>query len=510
MNKYLNKISKILRSKRFFWVIIGFFVFESVWIAFSAVYPQAFDEDFHFGLIKVYSHYWLPFLTHQPANANAYGAVAVDPSYLYHYLMSFPYRLIALFVHSQTTQIVILRLFNVGIFTSGLIMFRKVLLKVKVSESLTNVMLAIFALIPIVPQLAAHINYDNLLFPLVAWVALISFKIIDELNKRQPKISSYLTLICACIFTSLVKDAFLPIFLGIVLFLAYLIYRTYHKNFHQFFKSLLISWKKLTWLRRVLFGVILVVVLGLFAQRDITNIVRYHTFEPNCSAILSVKDCSAYGPWNYSYTSHQTLLANKNSVSFLNPLYYLGTWLYWMWYRLFFAVNGPASQFTNYPPLPLPCIVAALIGIIGVVLIYKYRRKIFHNNLYFTFLIVICSLYLLFLLADGYAQYRYTNELVTMNGRYLLPILLLLGAIVGYAFSLAMRKFKITKTVITIIVLLLFLQGGGFLTFISRSDSTWDWSNPIVIKVNNAARRITKPIIIKGSKTYSTKYWILN
>jgi hypothetical protein len=116
----------------------------------------------------------------------------------------------------------------------------------------------------------------------------------------------------------------------------------------------------------------------------------------------------------------------------------------------------------------------------------------------------------LFLLADGYAQYRYTNELVTMNGRYLLPILLLLGAIVGYAFSLAMRKFKITKTVITIIVLLLFLQGGGFLTFISRSDSTWDWSNPIVIKVNNAARRITKPIIIKGSKTYSTKYWILN
>jgi hypothetical protein len=151
-----------------------------------------------------------------------------------------------------------------------------------------------------------------------------------------------------------------------------------------------------------------------------------------------------------------------------------------------------------------------VIGIVGVVAVIIYRRKLLHNNPYLTFLFVVCGIYILALLADGYAQYHYTNELVTMNGRYLIPILLLLGAIIGSAFSLAFRKLKIKKTLVAALVLLLFLQGGGFLTFITRSDATWDWPNSVVIKVNNAARKITKPIIIKGSKTYTTKYWIFN
>jgi hypothetical protein len=496
-------------SKRFFWLIIGFFIFESAWIAFSAVYPQAFDEGFHFGLIQVYSHYWLPFLSHQPANANAYGAVAVDPSYLYHYLLSFPLRLINLFTHRQTTQVILFRFINIGFFAAGLVLFRKILLRVMVSNSLANVCLAIFVLIPIVPQLAAHINYDNLVFLLLAWVTLITFGIIDEIRKRQLKISSFLTLFSVCIFTSLVKDTFLPIFLGIILFLAYLIYKNYRHKLYLFFTSLWVSWQKLGWLRQVIFGIIFIVALGMFAQRDISNLVSYHALEPNCSAVLNVNDCSYFGVWAYSYNSHQAVLTSKNKITYLNPIYYFGVWLYWMWYRLFFAVNGPASHFTNYPPLPLPCIAAVLIGIAGVILVIKYRQKIFRNT-YLSFLLVICTFYIISLLGDGYAQYRYTNELVTMNGRYLIPVLLFFGAIIASAFSLALRKLKIRKTIIALVVLLLFLQGGGFLTFISRSDSTWDWSNPLVVKVNNAARKITKPIIVKGSKTYTTKYWIPN
>src|ERR1700685_4444033 len=122
-----SKIKTLLGSKWFYRFILVFFVFESAWIAFSAVYPQAFDEDFHFGLIKVYSNFWLPFLTHQPAGANAFGAVARDPSYLYHYLMSFPYRIFAYFVHTQTAQIIFLRLIDIGFFAIGLVLFRSIL-----------------------------------------------------------------------------------------------------------------------------------------------------------------------------------------------------------------------------------------------------------------------------------------------------------------------------------------------------------------------------------------------
>src|ERR1700721_3858493 len=96
INKVANRILKPIRSKGFYRFVIVFFVFEAAWIALTAAYPQAFDEQFHFGLIKIYSHYLLPFLSKQPAGANQFGAVARDPSYLYHYSMSFPYRLIEL------------------------------------------------------------------------------------------------------------------------------------------------------------------------------------------------------------------------------------------------------------------------------------------------------------------------------------------------------------------------------------------------------------------------------
>ncbi|MGI0134888.1 MAG: hypothetical protein ACREBW_08030, partial [Candidatus Micrarchaeaceae archaeon] len=84
---------------------------------------MAFDENFHFGLIQLHADQWLPFFTHQPANADAYGAIARDPSYLYHFLMSIPYRLIRLITPNTTAQIIALRLINIALFTSGFVLF---------------------------------------------------------------------------------------------------------------------------------------------------------------------------------------------------------------------------------------------------------------------------------------------------------------------------------------------------------------------------------------------------
>jgi len=103
----------------------------------------------------------LPYLAHQPPNANAYGAVARDPSYLYHYLMSFPNRVLSLFIHGQTAQVITLRFIDIGFFTSGLVLFRRVLLRAGLSQGLTNFCLFLFVLIPIVPQLAGQVSYDD-------------------------------------------------------------------------------------------------------------------------------------------------------------------------------------------------------------------------------------------------------------------------------------------------------------------------------------------------------------
>ncbi len=261
MPKVLSRIGEYMGSKKFYRLVLGIFIFEAVWIAVSAAYPQAFDENFHFGMIKVYSHYWLPFLTSQPPHADAYGAVTRDPSYLYHYLMSFPYRLIELLTRNQLTQVIILRFINVGLFAWGIVLFRKVLLRVGTNTALTNLILMLFVLIPIVPQLAAQINYDNLLIPLTAAMILLGFRIMDEI--RAKKISSWSIgmLIGFGLLVSLVKYAFLPIFAGIVVFLAIVVIRNYRHNLAQFFKQLLNSWKTQT--RPAKFVLALLIIVSL-------------------------------------------------------------------------------------------------------------------------------------------------------------------------------------------------------------------------------------------------------
>ncbi len=354
MKKFLNKVNVILSSKVFFWVILAIFILSAAWIALSAVYPQAFDENFHFGLIQIYSHYWLPFLTHQPPNANAYGAVARDPSYLYHYLMSFPYRVIRFFDPEQIGQIIMLRFINIALFASGLILFRRVLDRARVSVALSNLILLIFILIPITPQLAAHINYDNMLFPLVAYVCLLAFSVIDQLRQKKPDARSMLILLIVCLLTSLVKYVFLPIFLGVILFVLYLVYQNFHGHYRRFGKLLWKSWLRQSWYSKLLLALFLILSLGTFIQRDGINIVEYHEIIPDCSKVLNVKDCSAYSPWNYDYVTHKKLLTKKpGAVHYYNPILYTGVWLYWMWYS--FSLQSMVNQADLKTILLYPC-----------------------------------------------------------------------------------------------------------------------------------------------------------
>jgi len=509
MPKVLSRIADYMRSNKFYRLILVVFLFEAVWIAISAAYPQAFDENYHFGLIKVFSHYWLPFLTSQPPHADAYGAVARTPSYLYQYLMSFPYRLIELFTKKQIVQVVILRLIDVAMFTYGITLFRKILLRIGSSKLLTNLILILFVLIPIVSQLAAQINYDDLMIPLTAAMILIAFRVVDELRAKKASIWTITLFLGGCLLTSLVKYAFLPIFAGLVLFLLVILYQNYRHNIGLFFHQLVNSWKIQSKLAKVIIVFMIIIPLGMFSEMDLVNLAVYHSIQPSCSKVLSVKQCMAYSPWAYNYKNHQQLIHDKTPINFTNPVIYIFQWLYWMWYRLFFAVNGPKSHFKNYPPLPLPSLATFILVIGGTIALIKWRRKIFQKNIYLSMVFVATVCYLIALLAQGYYTYRYTDVLENMNGRYLLPVIILGAAIFGQAISRSFKKQNY-KIIAAILILLFFIEGGGVFTFIIRSDSSWYIHNKAVVKINNTARKVIKHVIIKGKKKYSTPIWFFN
>ncbi len=507
--KITNFFYKVLKSNKFYIFILIFFIFESVWIALSAAYPQAFDENFHFGLIKYFSTHLNPFTSSEPKSAYQFGLVFRDPSYLYHYLMSYLYLIIKHFTSVQIYQIVILRFIDIIFFSIGLIFFRKIFIKLKISKALTNISLLLFCLIPIVPQMAGQINYDDLLFALVGIIGVLSLKIIDQLKNKDVHSRDIAILFILCTFTALVKYAFLPIYLGIVLFFIYLTYRVFDKKLGVFFNKLWRDFIKQKLVSKILIVFFIILSLFMFTQRDLVNLIEYGAISPNCSKVLTVKDCSQYYVWKSDYKRHQLVLDHKVKAS-SNPFYYTYQWFYWMWYRLFFAINGPKSGYTNYPPLPLPSAAAIIIFLSGLFFAVKYFRKIFSKNYYFKLLLVISLIYLIALFVQGYITYNYTAVLENMNGRYLIPILLFIIIILAKGFEYGLNKFNKLKVLIAILALLLFIEGGGFLTYVVRSDDSWYINSNKIIKINKAVKKITKKAIIKDKKTYSTNMWFFN
>ncbi|MHB1865435.1 MAG: hypothetical protein ACYCPS_04750 [Candidatus Saccharimonadales bacterium] len=509
LDKLTTKILRIIYSPWFFRVIIIFFIFESAWIALTAAYPQAFDEQFHFGLIQLYSHHLSPFLSKQPANADQFGAVARDPSYLYHYIMSFPYGLIEQIFKSQTYQIIALRFLDIAMFSYGLVLFRRILIRANISRGLSNVTILIFTLIPIVPQLAGQINYDDMLFPLVAICCLLGFRIIEEIKNLKLSFKDIALLLIISTFTCLIKFAYIPIFLAMICFFLFYIGRYYRNKLNKLWRSVKSDFKHRSLAINLLLIGLFIVASAMFAQRDIVNVIQYHSVDPSCSSVIGVNSCKAYSAWYANYRRHQDVISSGKKTSW-NIIVYGGEWLYWMWYRLFFAVNGANSRYANYPPLPLPSAVALVIGVLGLIAVIKYRKKVFKGATFSGFMLTLVAFYAVALFLQGFSTYKYTAVLENMNGRYLIPILLFAGAIIAKALSIALKKYQHTKVIITCLAILLFLEGGGFITYIARSDDSWYWQNSKVIKINHVAKKITKHIVVRGKTKYNTNVWFFN
>lgn len=509
MQNIAGNIRAALSSKWFLRVVLALFVLQASWIALSAAYPQAFDEDFHFGIIRTYSHQWLPFMGSQPDQADAYGAVARDPSFLYHYTMSFPYRVIHAVTGSVNAQVITLRFINIALFSLGLVLFYRLLRRVGLSRAVSGLAIFIVSFIPVAPQLAGQINYDNMLMPLAAWACLLALSVIEQLRQRKPRVQTLLGLLAVCLAAAMVKYEFMPIFLAIVLFLGWYGYRTLRGHFAAVRHDMGQQLRALSWLKRVGFAVVLIALLGLFMQRDGYNAVRYHTIAPDCAQVLSTRQCSAYSVWIHDYLSHQKVVNHQAYVNH-NPLAYLGEWIYWLWYRLFFAVNGPLQSFANYPPLPLPAAAFALLGIGSVIVIVMQRRRLFKGRPELVFLGTVVIIYLLTLLVEGYLKYRKTAVLELMNGRYLFPIMLPAAALAATAFGYALTHHPRVRVVCATLLVICFLQGGGVLTFILRSDSSWYFTNSAVQHANSTARKLAQPVIVEGPTSYGTGRWFFN
>lgn len=464
-------VRNAIHSNLFWYGFLGVFVASSLLVAMTGRYSMAFDEYYHFGTIKEYAKVWAPWSVQQPDGGAVLGSIESDASYLYHYLMSFPYRALQLLTNSQQTQIVILRLIDVGLVAFGLELFRRLLLRLGTPQGVAHSILAVVVLLPMTSFLAGQLTYDALLFaitPVCLWYAVRFMRGIVYENRFELRTS--LLLVASLAAACQVKYAFLPMAAVIVLSSLFLLLRRrgrYELALHCQIRSLFRSW------RGVAVSAVLALSLLGFVARYGANIVQYHSPVPECVKVLTVERCRSYAPVGRDMSYHEK--GYYKNVTIKDKLLYPYRWSKQMVWESFFVVGPEHTGYALGQPLqPAYATGAVLVVALLVVLVVGWRR-LWRSGIEACVLTAVCLAYVGMLFARNYAGYLHTGFPVAVHGRYVLHLLPVMGWLVWRVVQRTKWSRRQYLPLVGGVMLLLLMAGGGVLPYVVRSTSEWWW-----------------------------------
>jgi hypothetical protein len=385
-------------------------------------------------------------------------------------------------------------------FVAGLFLFRKTLRDANIKEPIINFSFLMLIFIPIVPFLAATISYDNLAFVFAPLVVDLAILCINQIKaKHEFPIKYFILMLIFGSLGSLVKYAFLPIFVAAFLYVIFILIRSHVVIFKNdsIIKQIL-SFKKIT---AILLCVGLIVSFGLIIERYGVNLAVYHKLEPDCGEIHPTEHCIQYGPWARNYNIKQNIVANDPNPD-PSPIMFIPVWASGMFYRLYFAIT---YNYSNDPPLPLPFISAIIVASVGLVLCLIFFRKLLRSNnilVLFGLIIIIYTASLFYVNLSEYIKYR---EALALNGRYFIIIMPLIFAWLASAYEILLgkifrRQFKNSAYLFAIVLLLLTVQGGGMLTYLVRSKGSWYFQDKSIVSFNMSLKKTISPLIVGGEK----------
>lgn len=477
METRIHQLIRLLASSWMFVATTALFTAEAGRLALTGRFPGAFDEAFHLGLIQLFAHRLNPVLTSQTSDMYRFGPLVHNPPFLYHYLMSFPYRLLAFFTDSVTVQIICLRFINIALVVASLIVLRKFLRLMCVSDALANVLILAFALTPLTAVVASQINYDNLLILAGAVCMYIALAFMQQFDKGRFDTKKLLILLCLCLFASLIKFAFLPAFAAIAIAIAWkLIIRRRaagglkmkaRRDFAGIPKRM-----KLVLLMGLALGSL------LFAWFYLVNVAEYHSPAPQCDQIRSVRDCEHYYAYHNNYAL-QKYHETHPAANSLNALQYGAYWFMSNTFQLFGA--QVPLQGSLYIPTPYLMIVS-LLGAASFACTAVNFKKMLKQNPDLSLSIIASLLYLACLWARNYQDYLRVGEPTFIHGRYLLPVLLYTYLVLASGVRNALQGTRLpglaAKTVLALAVVFSFVYYGGIRSYVSYVEPVYGQLSP--------------------------------
>jgi hypothetical protein len=133
----------------------------------------------------------------------------------------------------------------------------------------------------------------------------------------------------------------------------------------------------------------------------------------------------------------------------------------------------------------------------GFLLVCAYNKRLWrrYNKSVLVLIGIVTICYVGALWLDEYQSFLQTGQSVAINGRYLVPVLLPVMAIMGLAYKELFGSHQRLAVIYSSLALVCMLWGGGVFTYILRSNDAWYWPNSTVRSINHDVQAMAGPVV---------------
>jgi hypothetical protein len=459
----------LLGSREFLFATLLWFIFQAGWIAFSTAGGFAPDEGMHIKSIQLYAtHSLSPLLTSQPEGTYSLGAVTRSPSYLYHYLMSLPYRALPAEL-GQEGILIALRLINVLFPIVGLVVLYRAMIVLSAPRAVAGLVIWMLSNTLMFVFLAGSVSYDNLEF-LLSTVAFYYWAKLYTAPHGRDLLKLAITM-CAA---SITKFTFLPLGATLLVLLAL----RYRKRFREVGATCLSTLQPMSGTTACLAALFLL-FFGLFIERYGVNYVRYGSYKPQCDQVLTYDQCmqSALFRRNIEFR-------NKPVSSSIPDPSFVYKWARKM-KRGVFAIVGHSS--TRQDPFIKSGTALILASMLLAVIVTSRQRDALQFSL-----VTIVGVYAVILLLHNYHLFSQSGRFgMALQGRYIFPVLGILYFVGVSALVRISAKLASVCGLCALVIFGVFLLG-GLPRYIKTTTPAWHIAS--MVDINREVKELLSAV----------------
>ncbi|NLT26227.1 MAG: hypothetical protein GXX90_06210 [Microbacteriaceae bacterium] len=488
-----DRIVELLGHRAVVIATLVLFVVGALLIALTARESQ-YDEPYHLGIIELYAQQWGPRLENTDA-ALGLGDVQFYGSFLFHWLASFPYRILAALGVEGFALLVWMRVLSIALVVATLVVWRRLMLELHPSRPVANVTTLLLATIPLLPFLAATVTYDNLLLLLTGCYFLA---VVQLVKTGGASTRLWLVSLALGMFASVTKYSFVPVFAVVTVYLVLVHgagwWRAVRAN-----GALGVEGEAAPARRLALPGALLVVGIALVISRYVVNLLRFGTPSPDCADVATVDYCRAWAPWDRNYGLDPGF--DDLDPKFSDALVVLFTeWLPGIASTLGFVGVKSGEQIVSSAGSALSREWFYLAMILVLVAALLFGRVVPLALRVPLWLALIVHSALLFWV--NYTDLLTLGLLMAYSARYFFPYLpyLLLLAVAGTAFALRRTRpdSRVMALGLLAAALVMATQGGGAIGFFAVAEPHWVHPESPLAGLAEVLHRIADRIVMLG------------